>query len=69
MNGQFRALAGFIPEERALSSHWKGGWMRPRTGHALEKIILSLSGIEPRFLASSAHHYVDFRGIEVARQY
>jgi hypothetical protein len=44
----FRALA---PGERTSGTHWTGGWVGPRVGldtEARRKILLPLSGIEPR---------------------
>jgi hypothetical protein len=55
MSGQFHALDALLPQERAPSSHWIGGWVGPRASLDTEEkrkiSTLSLTGIEPSFPA------------------
>jgi hypothetical protein len=51
VSGEHHAMAAFYPQERTPGSHWISGWVGPRAGldtEARGKIILPLSGIEPR---------------------
>jgi hypothetical protein len=44
-----------IPEERALGTHWLGGWVGPRTGlNDMKKRKFSLPGLELRPLGRPA---------------
>jgi hypothetical protein len=46
----FLTPSSFYPEERALGTHWRGGWMGPRAGWILcrrDNKFLPLLGIEP----------------------
>jgi hypothetical protein len=46
----------FTPEERAPGTHWKGGWVDPRTGldYVDKRKFLSLPGLELRPLGRPA---------------
>jgi hypothetical protein len=52
----------FTPGERALGTHWKGGWVGPRTGlDDVEKRFLTLSGLELRPLYPPARSQTLYR--------
>jgi hypothetical protein len=57
MSGQLHAPAALPPGERALDTHWIGGWVHPSAGlDDLEKLkFLTPRGLELRPLGRPAH--------------
>jgi hypothetical protein len=57
MSDQLHALAALLPMERALGTHWIGGWVDPRVGldNMEKRKFLTLPGLELQPLSRPAH--------------
>jgi hypothetical protein len=63
VNGQLHAPAALLPEERAPGTHWRGGWVGPRTvlDAVVKKIPSTLLESNPRtpIVQPVAQRYTD----------
>jgi hypothetical protein len=63
MSGQLHDPAALTPGERALDTHWLGGWMGPRAGlddvERRKFLTLQYSNSDPSLVQPVANRYID----------